>query len=104
MNTVCDTPQQLFRVQIYEKSVINDSLIRFFCFLWLQKHLHAVEHKYLALARLSDLIAFEQLELARSLVVVVLDADASPPFLDLPFGCPDANIHRLRPVEDEPCR
>ncbi len=54
----------------------------------LHKDFHAVEHEDLALAGLANLIAIEQLELARTFVVVVLDADTPFPFLDFARLCP----------------
>ena len=65
----------------------------------LHKDFHAVEHEDLALAGLANLIAIEQLELARALVVVVLDADASSPLLDFAFRSPDAYVNWLGSVE-----
>jgi hypothetical protein len=68
----------------------------------LQLHidLHAVKHENLALASLAYLIRIEQLKLAGTFVVVVLNADAPVPFLDLPFGSPETDIDWLRSVED----
>jgi hypothetical protein len=51
----------------------------------LHEHLTSVHHEDAALPTLSDLVAVEQLELPRSLIVFVLDADASFPFLNLPL-------------------
>jgi hypothetical protein len=66
----------------------------------LHKDFHAVEHEDLAFAGLANLIAIEQLELARTFVVVVLDADASFPFLDLACFCPKSDIHWFRTIKD----
>ena len=59
---------------------------------------HAVEHEDTALASLADLIGVEQFELTCAFVVVVLNADAPVPFLDLPFGSPETDIDWLRSV------
>ena len=66
----------------------------------LHKDFHAVEHEDLTLAGLANLIAIEQLELARAFVVVVLDADASFPFLDFARLCPKSDIHWFRTIKD----
>ena len=44
---------------------------------------HAVEHEDTAFSGLPDLVGVQQLELSDTLVVVVLDADAAVPLLDL---------------------
>ena len=69
-------------------------------FYGLQEDFHAVEHKDLAFTRLTDLIGAEQLEFAGALVVVVLDADAASPLLDLTFRGPDTDVNGIRAVED----
>ena len=63
---------------------------------------HAVDHEDAALPALPDLVAVEHLHLACALVVFVLDADASFPFLDFAFGSPQFDVDRLRAVEHEP--
>ena len=45
--------------------------------------LHAIQHEYAAFPSLTDLVGVQQLELSYTLVVVVLDADAAVPLLDL---------------------
>jgi hypothetical protein len=55
------------------------------CFLSIssKKYFTAIEHENLAFPCLPDFIAIQQLELPNTLVVVVLDANASSPLLDL---------------------
>ena len=48
-------------------------------------YFHAVELEDTALASLANLIGVEKFELASAFIVVVLDADASTPLLDLAF-------------------
>lgn len=50
---------------------------------FLEEDLHTIEHEDAALPRHSNLIAVKQLELSCTFVVVILDADASMPFLNL---------------------
>ena len=57
--------------------------------IFLEEDFHAVELEYLYLTGLAYLIGVEELELASAFVVVVLDADASVPFLDLALGGPE---------------
>ena len=76
------------RVQRYEFILINSKLARKYCCFRLEEDFHAVELEDTALAGLADLIGVEKLELASAFVVVVLDADASVPLLDLAFRGP----------------
>jgi uridine phosphorylase len=75
-------------VQRYEFILINSKLARKYCRFWLEEDFHAVELEDTALAGLSNLIGVEKLELASAFIVVVLDADASTPLLDLAFRGP----------------
>ena len=61
---------------------------------------HAVEHEDLTLSSLSDLIGVKEFELACTFVVVVLDADASTPLLDLALRCPETDVNWVGAVED----
>ena len=65
-----------------------------------EEYFHAVEHEDLALSSLSDLIGVEEFELACTFVVVVLDADASMPLLDLALRCPETDVNWVGTVED----
>jgi hypothetical protein len=67
----------------------------------LQKYGHAVQTENLAFAGLPNLIGIEKLELTDSFVVVVLDADASTPLLNLTLGGPELDIYRVRSVENQ---
>ena len=49
----------------------------------LEKYFHAVELENTALTGLADLIGVEKLELSDTTIMVILDADASTPLLDL---------------------
>ena len=66
----------------------------------LHKDFHAVEHEDLAFAGLANLIAIEQLELTCTFVMVIFDADASAPLLDLALGGPELDIYRIGTVEN----
>ena len=66
-------------------------------------HLHAVKHKYLALASHPDLITIKQFELSCTFIVVVLDANASPPLLYLPRLGPEPDIHWFWTVQYQSC-
>ena len=92
----------VFELQSYKKSSNYDSIIveKFI----LHIYLHAVQHENLALPCLANFVAIQQLEFPCPFVVVVLDADASLPLLDFPFGSPKSDIYWLRSVKDEPCR
>ena len=68
--------------------------------LFSHEHGHAVQHKNLYLSSHSNFVTIQQLELSCTFVVVVLDADASFPFLDFARFRPKTDIYRLWPVED----
>ena len=70
-------------------------------FLGLEKDFHAVEHEDLTLAGLPNLVGIKQLELSCSFVVVVLDADAASPFLDLAFGGPETDVNWVGSVKNQ---
>ena len=67
----------------------------------LHEYSHAVEHENLTFSGLTNLVRVENLELADTFVVVVLDADASAPLLDLALGGPKTDIYRVRTVENQ---
>ena len=67
----------------------------------LKEDSQTVQTEYAAFAGLSDLVGVEKLELADTFVVVVLDADAASPFLDLAFGGPETDIYWVRSVENQ---
>ena len=90
-------------MQRYELILINSKLARKYCRFWLEEDFHAVELEDTTLAGLSNLIGVKQFELASAFVVVVLDADASFPFLDFPLGSPQFDVNRLWSIKDEPC-
>ena len=50
--------------------------------LFSHEHSHTVQHENLTLTSLANLVTIQQLELSCTFVMVVLDADASFPFLD----------------------
>lgn len=54
----------------------------------LEKNFHTVELENTALTGLADLVRVEKLELADTSIMVVLDADAAAPLLDLTLGSP----------------
>ena len=54
----------------------------------LEKYFHAVELENTTLTGLADLVRVEKLELSDTTIMVVLDADASTPFLDFSFRGP----------------
>lgn len=54
----------------------------------LEKDFHTVELENTALTGLANLVRVEKLELADTTIMVVLDADATAPLLDLTFGSP----------------
>ncbi len=54
----------------------------------LEKDFHTVELENTALTGLADLVRVEKLELADTTIMVVFDADATAPLLDLTFGSP----------------
>ena len=87
-------------MQRYEFILINSKLARKYCRFRLEEDFHAVELEDTALAGLADLIGIEELELASAFVVVVLDADASVPFLDLAFACPEGDVYWVGAVQD----
>ena len=76
------------RVQRYEFILINSKIARKYCCFRLEEDFHAVELEDTTLAGLSNLIGVEELKLASAFIVVVLDADASTPLLDLAFRGP----------------
>ena len=67
----------------------------------LKEDSQAVQTEYAALAGLADLVGVEKFELADTFVVVVLDADASAPLLDLTLGSPETDIYWVRSVENQ---
>ena len=67
----------------------------------LKEDSQAVQTEYAALAGLADLVGVEKLELADTFVVVVLDADASAPLLDLALGRPETDIYWVGSVENQ---
>ena len=69
----------------------------------LEKDFHTVELENLALTGLADLIGVEKLELADTFVVVVLDADASTPLLNLSRLGPESDIYRFWSVQYQSC-
>ena len=54
----------------------------------LEQDFHAVELENTAFTGLANLVRVEKLELADTTIMVVLDADATAPLLDLTFGSP----------------
>ena len=58
----------------------------------LEKDFHTVELENTALTGLTDLIGVEKLELSDTTIMVVLDADATAPLLDLTLGSPKAKV------------
>ena len=91
------------RVQRYEFILINSKIARKYCCFRLEEDFHAVELEDTALAGLADLIGVEKLKLASALVVVVLDADAASPLLDLALGGPELDVNWLGTIKDESC-
>ena len=69
-------------------------------FFFLQEYSKAVQAEDATFTGLADLIGVEKLELADTFVVVVLDADASVPLLDLTFGSPKAEVNWVGTVQD----
>lgn len=67
----------------------------------LKEDSQTVQTEYAALARLADLVGIEKLELADAFVVVVLDADASAPLLDLSLGGPKTDIYWVGSVKNQ---
>ena len=57
-----------------------------------EKDFHTVELENTALTGLADLIGVEKLELSDTTIMVVLDADAAAPLLDLTLGSPKAKV------------
>ena len=64
----------------------------------LEKDFHTVELENTAFTGLANLVRVEKLELTDTFVVVVLDADATAPLLDLTFGSPKAKVDWVRAV------
>jgi hypothetical protein len=67
---------------------------------FLEEDLHAVELENATLAGLSYLVGVEKFELTDTFVVVVLDADAASPLLDLALGRPKTDINWVGSVEN----
>lgn len=65
----------------------------------LEEHLHAVDHEDAALSAHTYFVAIEQFELSCALIMFILNADASFPFLY--FSClrPDPDVHRFWAIE-----
>lgn len=98
----CTTAQQHSRCKVTKKKSYNvRNLLKILLFQLLHEHYHAVQHENLAFPGLPNFVAPQQLEFADTFIVVVLDADASFPFLDLPLGSPEPDIYRLRTVENQ---
>ena len=53
-----------------------------------KKYFTAIQHENLAFTCLPDFITVQKLKLTSALVVIILDADASFPFLDFARFCP----------------
>ena len=68
---------------------------------FLQKNFHSVQFMETALAHLAYLAGVQELELAGALVVIVLDADTSPPVLDLDAASPKGDVNRVWAVENQ---
>lgn len=70
-------------------------------FILLQINFYAVQFKQATFPHLADLAGVEELELAGTFVVVILDGDAAVPFLDFARACPETDVNRLRTVEHQ---
>ena len=81
-------------------SLKNSTLALSNSFIGLNKNFHAVELEDTALASLANLIGVEEFELASTFIVVVLDADASMPLLDLTLACPEGDVYWVGAVQD----
>ena len=68
---------------------------------FLEEDLHAVELENATLAGLSYLVGVEKFELTDTFVMVVLDADASAPLLDLALGGPELDVNWFGSVENQ---